>query len=132
MSSPFRKSDPRHLLTALEQFRASPSESVKIGNNENDHAAARAAGVAVIVMRYGYLRLPPETLAPDAWLDQFADIRQRWSASIERDSANQLAGSTSIPPAGGSMDRTGDSGLSNGKAQKNSIFSERASAEVGR
>ena len=104
MSSPFRKSDPLHLLTALEQFRASPSESVKIGNNENDHAAARAAGVAVIVMRYGYLRLPPETLAPDAWLDQFADIRQRWSASIERDSANHLAGSTSIPPARGWMD----------------------------
>jgi hypothetical protein len=25
-------------------------------------------------MRYGYLRVPPETLAPDAWLNQFADI----------------------------------------------------------
>jgi phosphoglycolate phosphatase len=40
-----------------------------IGDNENDYAAARAAGVAVILMRYGYLRVPPETLAPDAWLD---------------------------------------------------------------
>jgi phosphoglycolate phosphatase len=45
-----------------------------IGDNENDYAAARAAGVAAILMRYGYLRVPPETLAPDAWLDQFADI----------------------------------------------------------
>jgi phosphoglycolate phosphatase len=71
---PFRKPDPRHLLTALEQLRASPNESVMIGDNENDHAAARAAGVAVILMRYGYLRVPPETLAPDAWLDQFADV----------------------------------------------------------
>ena len=71
---PFRKPDPRHLLTALEQLRASPNESVMIGDNENDYAAARAAGVAVILMRYGYLRVPPETLAPDAWLDQFADI----------------------------------------------------------
>ena len=33
-----------------------------------------AAGVAVILMRYGYLRVPPETLAPDAWLDHFTDI----------------------------------------------------------
>jgi phosphoglycolate phosphatase len=74
MSSPFRKSDPRHLLTALEQLGAAPNESVMIGDNENDYAAARAAGVAVIVMRYGYLRLPPETLAPDAWLDAFADL----------------------------------------------------------
>jgi phosphoglycolate phosphatase len=71
---PFRKPDSRHLLTALEQLRASPNESVMIGDNENDHAAARAAGVAVILMRYGYLRVPPETLAPDAWLDRFADI----------------------------------------------------------
>jgi beta-phosphoglucomutase-like phosphatase (HAD superfamily) len=38
---PFRKPDPRHLLTALEQLRASPNESVMIGDNENDHAAAR-------------------------------------------------------------------------------------------
>jgi phosphoglycolate phosphatase len=70
----FRKPDPRHLLTAVVQLRASPTQSVMIGDNENDYAAARAAGVAVILMRYGYLRVPPETLAPDAWLDQFADI----------------------------------------------------------
>jgi phosphoglycolate phosphatase len=71
---PFRKPDPRHLLTVLEQLRASPNEAVMIGDNENDHAAGRAAGTAVILMRYGYLRVPPETLAPDAWLDQFSGI----------------------------------------------------------
>ena len=71
---PFRKPDPRHLLTALQQLRVSPTESVMIGDNENDHAAGRTAGTAVILMRYGYMRVPPETLAPDAWLDQFADI----------------------------------------------------------
>ena len=70
----FRKPNVRHLLTALEQLRISPNESVMIGDNENDYVAARAAGVAVILMRYGYLRMPPETLAPDAWLDRFADI----------------------------------------------------------
>jgi phosphoglycolate phosphatase len=70
----FRKPDPRHLLAALEQLRASPDESVMIGDSENDYAAGRGAGAAVILMRYGYLRVPPETLAPDAWLDRFADI----------------------------------------------------------
>lgn len=71
---PFRKPDPRHLLTALEQLRVSPNESVMIGDNENDYAAARATGVAVILMRYGYLRVPEETLGRDAWLDRFSDI----------------------------------------------------------
>jgi phosphoglycolate phosphatase len=47
-----------------------------IGDNENDYAAARAAGIPVILMRYGYLRVPPETLAPDAWLDRFLEIPQ--------------------------------------------------------
>ena len=70
----FRKPDPRHLLAALEQLRASPDESVMIGDNENDYAAGRGIGAAVILMRYGYLRVFPETLAPDAWLDRFADI----------------------------------------------------------
>ena len=62
-----------------------------IGDNENDHAAARAAGAAVILMRYGYLRVPPETLAPDAWLDQFADH----PASARPDQSKEVARITS-------------------------------------
>ena len=73
---PFRKPDPRHLLAAIERLNASSSEAVMIGDNENDYAAARAAGVPVILMRYGYLRVPPETLTPDFWLDYFPDIPQ--------------------------------------------------------
>lgn len=71
---PFRKPDPRHLLAALERLRATAAEAVMIGDNENDYHAARAAGMPVILMRYGYLRVPPETLASDAWLDDFAVI----------------------------------------------------------
>jgi phosphoglycolate phosphatase len=71
---PFRKPDPRHLLGALEELGASPNETVMIGDNENDYAVGRATGTAVVLMCYGYLRVPPETLAPDAWLDRFADI----------------------------------------------------------
>lgn len=71
---PFRKPDPRHLLLALEQLRAKPHESVMIGDNENDYAAACGAGLPVILMRYGYLRVPPETLTPDVWLDRFSDL----------------------------------------------------------
>jgi phosphoglycolate phosphatase len=70
----FRKPDPRHLLAALEQLGASPDEAVMVGDSENDYAAGRGAGAAVILMRYGYLRVLAETLAPDAWLDRFADI----------------------------------------------------------
>jgi phosphoglycolate phosphatase len=73
-AAPFRKPDPRHLLAAIERLGATANDAVMIGDNENDYAAARAAHVPVILMRYGYLRVPPETLAPDVWLDRFSDI----------------------------------------------------------
>jgi phosphoglycolate phosphatase len=73
---PFRKPDPRHLLSTIEQLHAAPRDAVMIGDSENDYAAARGASIPVILMRYGYLRVPPETLSPDAWLDRFADIPQ--------------------------------------------------------
>jgi phosphoglycolate phosphatase len=71
---PFRKPDPRHLLSVIQRLHATISEAVMIGDNENDYAAARSAGVLVILMRYGYLRVPPEKLTPDIWLDDFAAI----------------------------------------------------------
>ena len=70
----FKKPDPRHLLAAVEQLGAMAGEAVMIGDNENDYAAARAANIPVILMRYGYLRVPPQTLAPEAWLEQFTDL----------------------------------------------------------
>jgi phosphoglycolate phosphatase len=73
---PFRKPDPRHLVAAIERLGATSKDAVMIGDNENDYAAARAAHVPVVLMRYGYLRVPSETLAPDAWLDRFPDIPQ--------------------------------------------------------
>jgi phosphoglycolate phosphatase len=72
----FKKPDPRHLLAAIDRVGATTNHAVMIGDNENDYAAARAAGVPVILMRYGYLRVPPETVSPDAWLDHFVDIPQ--------------------------------------------------------
>jgi len=71
---PFRKPDPRHLLGVIQSLKATISEAVMIGDSENDYAAARSAGVPVILMRYGYLRVPPERLTPDIWLDDFAAI----------------------------------------------------------
>jgi len=82
---PFRKPDPRHLLLALEQLRAAPNESAMIGDNENDYAAARGAGLPVILMGYGYLRVPPETLTPQMWLDRFSDLPQALGSLTPRD-----------------------------------------------
>ena len=60
---PVKKPDRGHLLGL-------------IGDSENDAAVARAAGVPIVLMRYGYARVDPESLAADALLDHFAELPQ--------------------------------------------------------
>ena len=71
---PVRKPDPGHLLGLIAQLGARREASVMIGDNENDAAAARAARVPLILMRYGYARVDPELLAADAVLDHFGEL----------------------------------------------------------
>ena len=71
---PLRKPNPAHLVAVMEKLGVAGTDAVMVGDNENDYAVARAVGIPVILMRYGYLRVPQESLSPDAWLDQFAEI----------------------------------------------------------
>ncbi|TMJ67603.1 MAG: HAD family hydrolase, partial [Alphaproteobacteria bacterium] len=69
-----RKPDPGHLLGTISELGASPAASAMIGDNENDAAAARAAAVPLVLMRYGYAGVDPDTLASDALLDRFSEL----------------------------------------------------------
>ena len=68
------KPDPGHLLGIISELGASPAASAMIGDNENDAAAARAAVVPLVLMRYGYARVDPDTLSADALLDRFSEL----------------------------------------------------------
>jgi phosphoglycolate phosphatase len=69
-----RKPDPGHLLGLIAELGGRPERAAMIGDNENDAAAAHAAGLPLILMRYGYARVDPATLEPAALLDHFADV----------------------------------------------------------
>jgi phosphoglycolate phosphatase len=71
---PVKKPDPGHLLALIGELGARVEASAMIGDNENDAAAARAAGVRLVLMRHGYARVDPESLAADALLDHFAEL----------------------------------------------------------
>jgi phosphoglycolate phosphatase len=45
-----------------------------IGDSENDAAVARAAGLPLVLMRYGYARADLDSLGADALLGQFAEL----------------------------------------------------------
>ncbi len=49
-----KKPDPLPLLHACERLGVAPAETVAIGDSLNDALAARAAGIPVLVVPYGY------------------------------------------------------------------------------
>ena len=71
---PVRKPDPGHLLGVIAELGGRTERAAMIGDSENDAAAAQAAVVPLVVMRYGYARVAPEALAADALLDHFAEL----------------------------------------------------------
>jgi phosphoglycolate phosphatase len=71
---PVHKPDPGHLLRLITELGGSPGRALMIGDSENDAKVAHAAGVALILMRYGYARGDPATLGGAAVLDHFADL----------------------------------------------------------
>jgi len=71
---PYRKPDPRHLLFLIDEIGGDPRRAVMIGDSENDAAAARAAGLKLVLMRYGYARIDPAELGADRLLDHFDEL----------------------------------------------------------
>ena len=71
---PVRKPDKGHLLGLIAELGGSADRAVMIGDSENDAAAAHAAAVPVVMMRYGYARVDPATLGAAAVLDHFAEL----------------------------------------------------------
>lgn len=76
-SLPVRKPDPGHLLGTLDLMGARVQDAAMIGDSYNDVAVARAAGVPVIVVAYGYSRTPPQQLGADIVVTAFSEIVSR-------------------------------------------------------
>ena len=51
---PFKKPSPEPLLFVLEKYGAKKEESLMVGDSENDIEAAKAAGVKVAWVSYGF------------------------------------------------------------------------------
>jgi phosphoglycolate phosphatase len=71
---PVKKPDKGHLLALIGELGGEAARAVMIGDSENDAAAAHAAAMPLVIMRYGYARVDPETLGADAVLDDFSDL----------------------------------------------------------
>lgn len=75
-----KKPDPMPLLHAAGHFRVQPAHALLIGDSTNDVKAARAAGMNVVCVTYGYNHGEDiRASAPDALIDSLAELPQLFS-----------------------------------------------------
>ena len=73
-----RKPDPEPLLWACSQLGVLPGRALMVGDSVNDVQAARAAGMPVVCVPYGYNEgADPRTLPCDALVDTLAELPRR-------------------------------------------------------
>ncbi len=69
-----RKPHPGHILNLLARMGAAPGEALMVGDSIHDVKAAKAAGLPVIAVSWGYTLTPARELGADAVIDRFDDL----------------------------------------------------------
>jgi len=69
-----RKPDGRHVLAVVEGLGITSDKALMVGDNHNDVASARNAGLPVVAVSYGYVREDEPELVVDQTIDHFADL----------------------------------------------------------
>lgn len=69
-----RKPHPGHILKLLARMDADPARALMVGDSIHDVQAARAAGLKVIAVSWGYTLTPARELGADAVIDRFDDL----------------------------------------------------------
>ncbi|MCC2638041.1 MAG: phosphoglycolate phosphatase [Moraxellaceae bacterium] len=74
-SLPHKKPHPGALQHCLRHFEVTPAQALMVGDSRNDVEAARAAGVRVVALPWGYNHGEPvEACLPDWLLESLTDL----------------------------------------------------------
>lgn len=87
---PFSKPDPRHLTMTVAAAGGVPEAALMVGDSQTDIATAKAAGIPVIAVPFGYTMTPVSELDPDVIIDHFDAL---WDAAAALSRRSSLAGS---------------------------------------
>jgi phosphoglycolate phosphatase len=74
------KPDPRFLLKTIERAGGLPARSVMVGDSRTDIDTAKAAGIPVVAVDFGYTDQHVSTFAPDIVIGHFDHL---WDAVAE-------------------------------------------------
>jgi phosphoglycolate phosphatase len=74
------KPSPIMLIETLEALEMPREDAVLVGDSTFDVQCARAAGVAVIGVTFGYSQTPMHKLDPDAMIDSYAEFTKAYES----------------------------------------------------
>ena len=79
---PYFKPDPRHITLTIERAGGDPARAVMVGDSRADIDAAKAAGIPVVAVPFGYTDLPVTELGPDRVIAHFDELGGAVSALV--------------------------------------------------
>jgi phosphoglycolate phosphatase len=71
---PFRKPDPRHLFKTIELANGDAERAVMIGDSRTDIDTAKAAGIPVVAVDFGYTDRHVREFEPSAIISHFDEL----------------------------------------------------------
>lgn len=74
-SLPVRKPDPGHIHGTVERLGTGFAWTAMVGDSANDVNAAKAAGIPVVAVSFGYTPVPVAELGADRLIDHFAELQ---------------------------------------------------------
>lgn len=77
-----RKPDPAPLLEVISQLGTTPEAALYVGDSETDVKTARAAGVDIVLVSYGYTARPADQLGADKVYDSLIEIAHPASKAV--------------------------------------------------
>ena len=70
----FRKPDPRHLIETIAKAGGDPSRAVMVGDSQTDIDTAKAAGIPVVAVDFGYTDRHVREYEPSAIISHFDEL----------------------------------------------------------
>ena len=81
------KPDPLPLLSTIAAAGGNAARTIMVGDSHTDVATARAAGVPVIVVSFGYTETPPQDLGGDVLIHHFDELEGAVATLLGRQAA---------------------------------------------
>jgi phosphoglycolate phosphatase len=84
---PVFKPDPRHITLTIERAGGDPARAVMVGDSRADIDAAKAAGIPVVGVTFGYTDTPVDQLGADRVIAHYSELAAAVEALVPRKAA---------------------------------------------